>query len=382
MKRLIILLAVMAAASRWTSVATADDTLNIRSLRTIDVCGSEKSALLSIDLGEIYFADSLLSFDITLSYDTTYLIPGTVLSNGTLSAQLSWMDGPIMNAAIPGEMRIFGASIMTPAKGALPLVAVTADAKRLICGVQTPITLAYPADFNPEFRRSFATWRADTVRFEARQRADNGLGITIEEERVKLDSVGSTVSIPVRITTATKDNQYHELIITGGNGSTFDVDSVTIQNTTLDMSADNDTIVVPLVGQDSVMNGSIVLRQLVNDSTTGKLSFSIRTAACACVRPARTDEILIETTEVLTSSVSGRDTDDDPAIIVANGLLQIQGDHEYPANVEVYDVYGRLLLQALIEHRHETVRLPTLPPGPVVLVITSGGRTKREMQWN
>ncbi|MBU3740756.1 MAG: hypothetical protein FGM24_00560 [Candidatus Kapabacteria bacterium] len=323
-----------------------------------------------------------MSFDITLSYDTTYLIPGTLLSNGTLSAQLSWMDGPIMNAVVPGELRIFGASIMTPAKGALPLVAFTADAKRLVCGIETPITLVYPADFNPEFRRSFSTWKADTVRFVARQRDQAGLGISIEQDRVKLDSLGGTVSIPMQITTAPKDNQYYELVVVRGSGSAFGIDSLIVQGIATDMTAATDTIVVSLPGNDSVMTGKIVLRQLANDSTVGTLNMSIRTAACACVRPTKTDAITVETTRAATSNVSDKDIDDDPAIIVANGLLQIQGDHEYPTDVDVYDVYGRMIEHVRFEHPNQMRRLTTLLPGPVILVITTGGRTKREMQWN
>lgn len=379
--RLIILLAVITAASRWTSVAVADDTLNIRSLRSIDVCGSEKSALIAIDLGEIYFSDSLMSFDITLSYDTTYLIPGTVLSNGTLSQQLSWMDGPFLNAAVPGELRIFGASIFTPAKGSLPLVAMTVEAKRLICGITTPIGLAYPAEFNPEFKRSFGLWNGDTIRFIARQTVNPDEGFALEVNEVLVGGKDSTVQFPIRVTTSGRNNEELTARI-DFEGSGVIIDSATLGGTAMIISQDKLSASLILRGTDTLLNGSVSLRQVTTDSITLTLTGSIEATACACTVPGKRQQVQVMTTTSTLTGIVETDIDDDPDITLINGMISLQGGHEYPMDLKVYDLYGRLVTSAFIENGTTTVQVQDLPPGPVFFMLTAGGRTKRMMQRN
>lgn len=379
--RLIILLAVITAASRWTSVAVADDTLNIRSLRSIDVCGSEKSALITIDLGEIYFSDSLMSFDITLSYDTTYLIPGTVLSNGTLSQQLSWMDGPFLNAAVPGELRIFGASIFTPAKGSLPLVAMTVEAKRLICGITTPIGLAYPAEFNPEFKRSFGFWNGDSIRFIARQTVNPTEGFSLEMNEVLIGGKDSTVEIPIRVTTSGRNNEELTARI-DFEGSGVIIDSANLGGTAMVTSQDKMSALLTLRGTDTLVNGSVSLRQVTMDSTTLTLTGSIEATACACTVPGKRQQMRVTTTTSTLTGIVETDIDDDPDITLINGVISMQGGHEYPVELRVYDVFGRLFANVTMERATATHQLRDLPPGPVFFVMTAGGRTKRMMQRN
>ena len=379
--RLIILLAVITAASRWASPALADDTLNIRSLRSIDVCGSEKSALIVIDLGEIYFSDSLMSFDITLSYDTTYLIPGTVLSNGTLSQQLSWMDGPILNAAVPGELRIFGASILTPAKGNLPLVAITADAKRLTCGVTTPIALAYPADFNPEFKRTFSLWNGDSIRFTARQTVNPSAGFSFGGSDLVIGGKDSTLDVPLSVTTSGRNNE--ELIARiDVEGFGVIIDSATLSGTAMTISKDGLSAFMALGGVDTVFNGTVHLRQETSDSLIVPITGKVEATSCACTAPGKRQQVQVATTTSTSTTVHETDIDDDPVITLINGMISMQGGHEYPVELKVYDVFGRLIANAQMEHGTTTFQLRELPPGPVFIVTTAGGRTKRMMQRN
>ena len=380
--RLIILLAVIAAASRWTSAAVADDTLNIRSLRSIDVCGSEKSALIAIDLGEIYFSDSLMSFDITLSYDTTYLIPGSVLSNGTLSQQLSWMDGPILNAAEPGELRVFGASILTPAKGNLPLVAITADAKSMICGVTTPIELVYPADFNPEFKRSYSLWKGDSVRFIARQVDIATKGFSFEVQDVTIGGTDSTIDVPFVVTNRSRDN--NDLTVQLALASTDGVliDRAYIGNNAVTVAQGRDTVWITLSGTDTVHQGTLRLRQVTTDSLSTVLTGSIMATACACTIPKKTDQRVVKTTLSTSTGIDEKDIDDDPVITLINGMINLQGGHEYPMELKVYDLYGRLVANTFMEKGTVTAQVQDLPPGPVFIMMTAGGRTKRMMQRN
>lgn len=380
--RLIILLAVVMAASRWTSQAVADDTLNIRSLRSIDVCGSEKSALIAIDLGEIYFSDSLMSFDITLSYDTTYLIPGTVLSNGTLSQQLSWMDGPFLNAAVPGELRVFGASILTPAKGTTPLVAMTVDAKKLVCGTTSPIGLAYPAEFNPEFKRAFNIWNGDSIRFVARQTVSPTTGFSFEIDGAVTGGKDSTVDVPFRITTGGRNNEALTARIDLDTSDRVNIDNATLGGKSMVISQNRLSAFLILEGTDTVFTGTVILRQVTSDSVAITATGTVEATDCACIVPAKQHAVQIITTTSTLTGVEEADIDDDPVMYLINGMISIQGGHEYPVELSVYDVFGRLITNERLEHKTSTCQLRDLPPGPVFIMMTAGGRTKRMMQRN
>lgn len=385
--RFLILLAIMMVASRGTSEAQTADTLAIRSLRTIDVCGTETTALLTINLGEIYFADSLLSFDITLSYDTTYLRPGIALSSGTLSAQLSWMDGPLTNSAIPGEFRVFGASVLTPAKGNLPLVAVTMDAKKLLCGVQTPIGLAYAADFNPEFRRRYEVWQGDTVRFIARQQQQADLGTSFDGDTIELSGKDNVAMVPIRIVTSATTSRPLQIEVTASDVDKATIDSVVVQGVRGDVDTSGGMALLTVPGTDTIVTGTVYIRQRTADSSVSKLVCRVVPTTCMCRVPGKVDTLVVTTVNETVSSMGTESNgqaviDDGPVVIVANGVLRRQDDHEYPVSVRIFDVYGREWASATLSPLRRELSLEELPRGPYVITVGALGRTKRMKQWN
>ncbi len=123
--KVMFLLAALAAAS---NIATATDTLTIRSYRVINTCSSEKRWLIDAYIGEVYSSDSLQSFDITIGYDTSLIRPTDGLSQGTLSSQMIFSDvSPFFNFRIPGELRVGAFTVNRNVKGNEPLFAVAGD---------------------------------------------------------------------------------------------------------------------------------------------------------------------------------------------------------------------------------------------------------------
>jgi hypothetical protein len=383
--RFAILLVTVLVASRQASEAQLNDTLKIRSLREINVCGSATEALLSIDLGEIYFADSLLSFDITLSYDTTYLRPGVALSSGTLSEQLSWMDGPLTNAVIPGEFRVFGASILTPAKGNLPLVALTMDAQRVVCGVSTPIELAYPADFNPEFRRDYSLWQGDSIRFVAKQTIRTDLGTSFDEDTKVLPGKDSISRVPFSVTLPSAKWQPMMVTLESSDPKIVVIDSLEIVGVLGVVTGEGAQASAEVSGSDTVVRGSAWIRQITQDSLIAEITAGVIATSCMCDVPAKADTLRLTTTSTVLSSAGDddkADIDGGTEISIVDEMMTIQGDHEYPMIVRVYDVFGRILSDNQIMSPQHTVQVGKLPRGPYVITMETRGRTKRMMQWN
>ena len=146
--------------SMVVSTVTAQDTLRIQSLRSVDLCSDKKRWLLAISLGTIRFSDSLESFDITIGYDKSILRPTDVLKEGTLSSQMT--NGPTLNTVVPGEMRIFGFNVARSVSGSVPLVAVSGDFLGS-CADEGVLNIPYAPDFNTEFKKRFSVTMIDDI---------------------------------------------------------------------------------------------------------------------------------------------------------------------------------------------------------------------------
>lgn len=376
--RFLILLAALVAVSRMTSVAVAADTLRIRSFQLIDMCSADKQGIIVIDLGEIYFGDSLMSFDITLTFDTTHLRPGTVLASGTLSDQMRWMDGPYLNAAVPGELRVFGSSFLTPVKGAQPLVAMTVNAKQVECGTISPVVLTLPAEFNEEFRRRYEFWTPDTVRFISRPVQRPDVGIRSDERSITLNGPDSVSRLSFTLHSDTAGSTTLVTAFALENPGNVSVDSIDVPAATVEFSSNRDSITVSYTA-GSKIRGSMLLRQLTTDSTVSMVRMTTRAGDCACITPTMADSVYIETTKQVVNTVT--DTDERSEIEIRGNTIRLQGDHEHPIQLEVVDLLGRVVLWTTLDEGQREVTIDQLPLGPLFIVTRESGRTKRMMEW-
>lgn len=376
--RFLILLAAFIAVSRMASVAVAADTLKIRSFQPIDLCSADKQGIIVIDLGEIFFGDSLMSFDITLTFDTTYLRPGSVLASGTLSDQMRWMDGPFLNAAVPGELRVFGSSFLTPVKGALPLVAMTVNAKQVTCGTLSPIVLTLPAEFNEEFRRRYDVWTPDSVRFIARPVQRSDVGIRSDERSITLRGIDSVSTLSFTLQGDTISTTELTTTIVLDHTGDVSIDSVEAPGAIVETSSQRDTVTIRHLSGTTI-RGTMQLQQVTNDSTVSVLHMRTKSGNCACMTPMLNDSTNVMTTRPVVNTVT--DVDERPEIEIRDNTIRIQGDHEHPIRLEIVDLLGRVVLQTALEQDQREMKIDQLPPGPLLIVVREGGRTKRMMEW-
>lgn len=372
-----ILLAACIAVSRMASVAVAADTLRIRSYQQIDVCSLEKQAVIAIDLGEIYFGDSLMSFDITLAYDTTLLRPGSILASGTLSDQMRWMDGPFLNAAIPGELRVFGTSFLTPVKGALPLTAMTLNAKQVSCGTVSPIVLAYPAEFNEEFKRRYDVWVPDSIEFIARPTLRADIGPSIMADSIVLPGIDSTRTFDFELPAVPSESGTWTTSFIIADRRLIRFQRADASSGEVVYSAEFDTLRIEHT-PDKTITGTIHVLQLVGDSATTSIRVETRSTVCSCIRPTKEDSLVVAVSKPVINTVP--DSDERPEIVINNGMIRLQGDHEHPIELEIYDLFGRSLMHEILPTGIQERAIDQLPPGPLFIVTKTGGRTKRMME--
>jgi hypothetical protein len=311
-----ILLAACIAVSRMASVAVAADTLRIRSYQQIDVCGLEKQAVIAIDLGEIYFGDSLMSFDITLAYDTTLLRPGSILASGTLSDQMRWMDGPFLNAAIPGELRVFGTSFLTPVKGALPLTAMTLNAKQVSCGTVSPIVLAYPAEFNEEFKRRYDVWVPDSIEFIARPTLRADIGPSIMADSIVLPGIDSTRTFDFELPAVPSESGTWTTSFIIADRGLIRFQRAEASSGEVVYSAEFDTLRIEHT-PDKTITGTIHVLQLVGDSATTSIRVETRSTVCSCIRPTKEDSLVVTVSKPVVNTVPDSDERPDCRVIMS-----------------------------------------------------------------
>jgi hypothetical protein len=187
-----ITLAVLAAASG----VTAQDTLLLRTYRTVDVCSSERRWLIAPYLGNIRSADSLASFDITIGFDTTNVRPTDVLSENTLSSGIYFPA--TMTLVVPGEMRVFGFNVTSNMVGDKPICAVAGNFVGS-CTDSINFTFPWPPTFNEEFKKKVTVLRSEQVQVVATPKRDNLLGVKFDLDTLKIDGRDSVQSVQSQI---------------------------------------------------------------------------------------------------------------------------------------------------------------------------------------
>jgi hypothetical protein len=376
--RMLCLLAVLGTAGRQ-SWATAADTLRAESQRVVNTCLDEPTGLITVGLGEIFAADSLMLFDITLTYDFTKIVFTDLLIQGTLSEQITGIGKPIFNTSVPGEARVSAFTISTPIKGDKPLFAVrgvpTSD-----CNDSIEIGLAF-VEFNSEFKRTIDTVLGDVmiVRAVARQSSDIKAGFPAPTDTTR--GLDSTVTVLVRVDHGSVTTMPLHLLV-GCVGSHV-IDTI--------MSANDHTVISEQTtrteGREVTIEPSTVpepfelyvrYRSTVEDTLASEstLTLSIRDT-CSCIvpengNPERICSIVNAPFEVV--SVLETVNEGSVTIRLEHGALIAQCVHGQPDKLVVHDLLGREIgIHATPTSSGLEVPVVSLPFGPMMVTARCGG---------
>jgi len=365
-----------------SSITKADDTLKVRSIRLVDVCSQERTFVVTASVGEIFSSDSLLSFDITINYDTAVLRPTTGLPSGTMAELMKYGDfSPYYNFQVPGEMRVGAFTISTPARGNRPLFAV-GGTFRGNCPDTGRLGIFFTPEFNPEFKKRVTVYDVEYVHTTATPVTRNDVGLMWQQKN-------AAISFP-------DTDLEHELLVktTGLRGDTLEL--------TLDAQREDVIIDTVLKAED---NGANIFSESRNESgqytvvfatVDTAARFTVRTRstyrrdstvssiwghlttknACSCIRPGRVDTTTVTAIRKDTSTTSQSDIQEGSVKLrKINEVIELQGVLGSSATIEVFGIEGNLIQRHhFMPGSNPAVSLTNFPTGVYLIVGRSGSR--------
>ncbi|MBK6291309.1 MAG: hypothetical protein IPF59_06055 [Ignavibacteria bacterium] len=366
-----MLAAIMAASS-----LTAQDTLTIRSYRVVDVCSSERRWLIAPTLGIVRSQDSLMSFDITIGYDTAVTRPTDVLTEGTLSANLDYK--PTLNTVVPGEMRIAGFNIVRPMIGDKPIVAISGDFKGS-CSDLDSLSIPWPVTFNEEFKRTISVYTIEPILAVANAKTRTNVGVFALGDSVVIrgkDSLGSVSSL-VSLIDLSSVKASATYTIQDTNVAVIESVSLTDANL-IEIERINRGKVIVHFSQQGITRPRVLinLRSVTAaENVRTKIDMELKiNDSCGCVKPGLVDtiDVICENPMVYVSSSADEDTAD---LLVADQSIRCQCYHGQTNAINVYSIDGMLVATTGIRPESETfLSIDGLPHGAYIIVGHCGSK--------
>lgn len=360
----------MLAAITAASSLTAQDTLTIRSYRIVDVCSSERRWLIAPTLGTVRSLDSLMSFDITIGYDTAVTRPTDVLTEGTLSANLDYK--PTLNTVVPGEMRIAGFNIVRPMIGDKPIVAISGDFKGS-CTDLDSLSIPWPVTFNEEFKRTISVYTIEPILAVANAKTRTNVGVESVEDSVVIKGKDSLVGVNSRVSLTDISSVNGSATYTLRDTNVAVIDSISLSD-------------ADLIDVERIHKGKVVVHFKQQGASTPKVVIILRsvTAAenirtkidmelkindsCGCIKPGLVDsvDVICENPMVYVSSSVDEDTAD---LLVTDQNIRCQCYHGQTNAINVYSIGGTLVATTGIRQESETfLSIDGLPHGAYIIV--------------
>lgn len=358
------------------STVTAQDTLRVQSLRSVDLCSGTRRWLIAVSVGTIRFSDSLESFDITIGFNRRVLRPTDVLKEGTLSAQMS--NGPTLNAITPGEMRIFGFNIARSVSGDAPLVAVAGDFIGS-CHDKGDLSLPYAPDFNGEFRRRFTFSVVDSIATFLKKKLVGNVGCTFEADTVNISSDKASAFGTLRVKRSESGDSTGWINLTyvkalGG----LTVGDITGLNCQIDSVLYNKSGVSVLFRKtlSDPSDPLLMVEARRGDSTVEQIldiEATLVSDDCECSVPGLRDTLFVRTTKPIVGVKSS--CDDGACTIEVNDDYVVGKCHHHEMKIlEVNDLLGHNI-KSYQKHEDRAIELSIaeLPAGIYFAVMRCGG---------
>lgn len=390
------LLYLVTAALLTTANAESADTLFVRSVRIVDMCSADQSALIVLDLGRVFASDSLLLFDITIGYNPRQFQPTSILASGTLSERLTFGGGPFMNLTIPGEIRLNGFDVSRPAFGDRPLVAFNGTLLEDGCNTTVEMSIPYRPEFNEEFKKQVEVFTVDTIKKEFKPQANLSSGGSFVEDTIRISD--NEQSAPIHAKTLVSPNSTVTATFELDQSDSFQIDTIISSDVEILRHSRNDKeYAVTFIGQHS--ESTITCTVGSNDTnrltmSTSILRVKLKYEDCTCEIPAKIDSciVVVQAKQLDTTTKVG--VDENPvAISVSNNSIAFQSSHEHLQSIECYTILGNKMwsytenmnydqrsisdtnYSGSSEHYTRHYSLKTLPEGLyIVIVQTNRGR--------
>ncbi|GMV53076.1 MAG: T9SS C-terminal target domain-containing protein [Chlorobi bacterium] len=363
------------------STIRAKDTLIVTSHRIVDVCSGEKRWLISASLGSIYDSDSLMSFDITIGFDTSLITPTDGLTSGTLAEQMKFSDiSPAFNFRVPGEMRVSAFTITRNVKGNLPLFAVAGNYNGG-CGTEVPLTLPWEPEFNEEFKRVVTAFIADTLKTVAIPKVNSTTGIVTHSDTISLADTTDLVEIEALVTMQSTDSKLVKLHIESDRLNLVTIDSVSFAGTAYSaidtVATDHVTIKFQTTGSETP--GTVYIRFPGTAADTVAIRYRTEIVdSCTCTQPGKTAITNIIKREPVGIQENKLDRNEGSVIqwSVHRDIITIQNLHGGPNAIRIVDTFGRIITSQTVSTDRITIPLNQMAHGLYFVTITNNKRVQ------
>lgn len=365
-----ITLAVLVAASG----VTAQDTLLLRTFRTVDVCSSEQRWLIAPYLGNVRSSDSLASFDITIGFDTAVVRPTDVLTENTLSFMADYPAQ--MSLVVPGEMRVAGFNITRSMVGDKPLFAVVGNYNGG-CGGSIGFSFPWPPTFNEEFKKKITVLSSERVAIVASPKRDDQLGMRFTADSVAIDGKDSLAVVSSTVTFGSRRPRSGTIVLMLGDGESARIDSTVIEGArVLDLRKTARTVHADVEFADGqVPRVSVVLR---NTTTAANAVNTLQallevTDSCSCVRSGLLDTVAVVLTNPIVS-VSSPVNDSNEKLVVTSTTASCYCYHGQTNEINVFSVAGERIVGQRTHETENSMSIDNLPSGTYIIVGSCGSR--------
>lgn len=358
----IVMIALLAALTAAGSVIAATDTLTITSHRVINVCSGEQRWLVSAYIGEVYESDSLMSFDITIGYDTSLLVPTDGLFTGTLAEQMKFADiSPAANFRVPGEMRVSGFTITRNVKGNLPLFAVAGTFKG-VCGQSDSLTLPWSPEYNEEFKKWTKVFNSAWVESVAIPVPAAAEGIVEQTDSVKITSADTAVNVLASVLIPSNYGKQATATFAFKNNTAGRFAKCQVSNTTatINVSPDSSTVSIEFIANKTT---DTVALEVVAKSATGMSTDTIVSTiqihdTCTCSVPTSRGTTVVNLDSQPTAINMVLNEESPTTISVMTDRIEVETVHGGPHQVRIFTIYGSIIAEYDIDD-NQRVTIPT-----------------------
>ncbi len=354
---------------------------------SVDLCSLDSTFIVTVDVGPLFVADSVLLYDISLSFPSDRMRYKSVLFQGTLSENLETKD---YNARDSGRIRVYGFNVMKPIAGDKPLFAVLFQYKGE-CSDSSVIGFGSLPDINAEAKVYYRTLTAAKVDLKIADAPSRSLKLNFSNDTLVFTQGQSRLASSVRVTIADNARLHNVVIGVQRPPSSFTIDSLaSIRSTdTLEIDSINSLMRVSVKSKTGqyLQNDCGFTFQIHSNSADSAVA-SIQTLllgkdTCACVTRWLGDSTTLVRKANATSSVD-EDVEHRPQVYRNGDVWELKVPKNFSGILRLYDCRGLLVYQHRVDYEdHLAIGRSMFSVGVYVATFTDDrGNTHYTMIFN
>ncbi len=383
---------VLLAASVFTLAAVGAKAqraldLKLECDRTVDLCSTDSTFILTCSVGSLVAADSVLLYDIRLGFPADKVSFRQVLFTNTLSEGLENKD---YNAKTSGEIRVYGFNLFKPIVGSKVLFAVQFKLKAS-CTDSTTIDFAALPELNAEAKVYINSLSKVVVPATIVDSRSRSLNFNFSNDTIVFTKFDQTQSFECRAQVPAEASLQFVDIALEYNTLHFRLNKLEAVNTT--DSVLFDTTQIPHRVHLRRIDGSMLgqnfgfrAEMLAVDSSVKQQSLLMARllgkSSCACVTRDTADSVVVITN--ISTSTSQNVSNTDYVLRSDGDVWELRNMTESSVELYVYTLLGALVLQEQIEATTSmAIDRSKLPKGPCFIRLQSPqGRFIQHLKFN